>query len=606
MKKKSLLFIFLGVFLVLVVVILYSINVFKNSGVNINVPLIYVNSDGQMKYLTFGNQTSQTIIGNVSTNSVLYAYPFKKEDKFTILVNNNLYLVDKNHLNKNMKIINKFDNYMRNNDYFIYILDQELYSLDIEKNIKTKVAYNVTDIHNVSDKYYVYLQNGVEYLGVFGAENQKIRLGNFSGINGLITSNVISISDKSNRILYYSDNDDNTKNLVLYDIKQGKKIKEVERCYSVEYYSEDLSKIAYSLVNETKKMSEYILTYTEEEQKYLDQLRQFYKDVKEKKYGYCYSNYEKGNHCYYDSETMTRYLVPNYLYDMYQRDQLINNTYNYDVPQLNVYFLENEKEDLLAENVHSGIMVMENKDISFSLINDEHKTNPNSFTECTSVYNCKEGEELFNNVKYDIYYKEYNKEKKLIDKDLNGSSGIVKINHDLVLSIYKEENSTRSYIKLAKNPSGDLEKKETIVENGIIMEDQYNKKNNLYWENYNYQENTGDLYYYRDGKKVHIANDIFVNSYFYLDNVIYFIENYNTSSTSGTLVRYDIGNGIKINILEDVYKFLYVNKNQFFILKNYSASADSFDLYSYDNGKLKTIEYSVSGVNELNFLNHSK
>ena len=84
---------------------------------------------------------------------------------------------------------------------------------------------------------------------------------------------------------------------------------------------------------------------------------------------------------------------------------------------------------------------------------------------------------------------------------------------------------------------------------------------------------------------------------------MFFVENFDFDQYAGTFSKYNIKDKKKTKIVDNINRGFYVADDKYFIMKNYSMTNNTFDLYSYSNEKLKMIEYSVKAMNWANFLN---
>jgi hypothetical protein len=74
--------------------------------------------------------------------------------------------------------------------------------------------------------------------------------------------------------------------------------------------------------------------------------------------------------------------------------------------------------------------------------------------------------------------------------------------------------------------------------------------------------------------------------------VLYFFENYNTGREEGDF--YLFAGGEKTLVAEDVYDFYYRGRDRIYLLCNFNGGKG--DLYLWQNGALKLIDYDVTGV----------
>lgn len=567
--------------------------------VTVDMPLIYLNDDKQLKYCTFANQSPKVILGGVDLGDSLYLYQTNDKKKYNFSTIDSLYLLDTNNVDGVMKLVSGYSSYKRNNDYFVYTLDNDLYILDINENIKDKIDSNISKITNISDKYYTYIKEDYEFLMSFEDKDLKIKLGKLDNIEEEMYSNIIDISDKYDKVLYRSLNNENNYDLVVYDIKKDKSNIISNHFYDVSYYSDDYSKIGYTTIDESKHASLKMISYNTNIDELIERLFQeqdnitYYESECGDKYCY-YVELSDGNYRKVEF-TLQEYLeISKYL-------ELFNSDENYYLNTYSAFFYEDGNNESLIEGV-DYVKVFKNKDISYSRFSGQ-KININKFIDSLCGDDCFESlHDIDNNLKYDIYYKKYSKKENLIEANSNASGGIGLIDGLKVLAIYNSPNY--SYYVL-KDVDDTVKKSDLIVNNGIMCEQQLQNGNDgiLFYENYNYEKQVGDLYLYKNGEKIHIADEIYIYSLIIKGNNVFFVENFDFDQYAGTFSKYNIKDKKKTKIVDNINRGFYVADDKYFIMKNYSMTNNTFDLYSYSNEKLKMIEYSVKAMNWANFLN---
>ena len=577
----------------------------KYNDIGVDTPLVYINSDNQLKYLTYANQTPKTLLGGVSLeNDYLYLYDLKEDNKFSFTTLDSLYLVDTNNLDNVMKLVNGYTSYKRNKKYFVYTVDNTLYILNIVTNEKSKIDSNVTNITYITDKYYVYLKDGYEYLKSFKNSDLKIKLGKFDEYQYNVDTNIIKLSDEYDKVLFRDDiEDEQYDKLVLYDIKNEERKEITNDCYDVKYISDDLTKIGYSSVSKKELAIYYAIKYKTDVYKLIEKVFGGKETINY--YDTTCSNSNK--HCLEMIEDGNVYKTIELSDDEYNtfilRDKLYSDNSEYYIYLFNLYFYEDEKSELLAGDVENGASIFENKDVAYSRFNykkvDVDKISLSNY--CNK--NCLTVSDAVQSLKYNIYYKKYNKAESLVEEDSNLSSGISSLSKYRILSIYNENSSNREYYRINFEDDKAI-KGEKIIENGLPYYDDINFYDDgfLYFENHNYEKQKGDLYAYINGKKIHIADDVYLESVMYKNDILYFVEGYDFDLDFGTFSKYNLKNNNKEKIVSDVKNALFVDDNKYFIIKDYSPSNKTFDLYSYNNGNLKAIEYSVKVTNRFNFI----
>ena len=604
-NNKKLLLVIVAIIIVVIIVFLSSfigndhLDSNYKTRVTVDTPLIYLNDDKQLKYCTFANQIPKVNLGGVDLGDSLYLYQTNDKKKYNFSTVDSLYLLDENNVDSAMKLVNGYSSYKRNNDYFVYTLENDLYVLDINENIKDKIDSNINKITNISEKYYTYIKDGYEFLMSFEDKSLKIKLGKLDKDEEEMYSNIIDISDKYDKVLYESLNNENNYDLVVHDIKNNKSNVISDWLYSVSYYSDDFSKIGYITIDERKHASLKMISYNTNIDELINRLFQ------EQDYITYYQSICGDNYCYYVELSDDNYrkveFTQNEYFEISKYLELFNSDENYYSNTYNAYFYEDGNNESLIEGV-DYVKIYKNKDISYSKFSGQ-KININKFIKSLCGDDCFESlHDIDNTLKYDIYYKKYNKKENLIEANSNASSAIVSIGGLKVLSIYNSPN--RSYY-LLKDDGDIIKKSDLIVNNGISCEEQLQNSDDgiLFYENYNYEKQVGDLYLYKNGEKIHIADEIYIYSLIIKGNNVFFVENFDFDQYAGTFSKYNIKDKKKTKIVDNINRGFYVADDKYFIMKNYSMTNNTFDLYSYSNEKLKMIEYSVKAMNWANFLN---
>ncbi len=614
-KKKNIVFITVA-FLILVILIITLAKIkdrgmFEIRGGGVDTPLIYLNDDKQLKYCTFENQETHTLLGGVDFDANgIFLYQLKDRNKYSLLTTDGLYRIDKKDIDNIMKQVSGFKSYKINNNYFVYTLDNNLYVFDLNTSEKTKVDSGVESVKNITNKYYTYVKDGFEYLKSFDDKNIKAKLSKFNDDD--TDTNIISISDVYNKVLYFNpvqddDDGDEKVELVVYDIKDDKKDVITSDCDSVGYYSNDFKKIGYTEVASTKSTVYYIINYNVDIESVIKKIFNGENTINNYYTSRCKDN--PNMYCYYMYDSEDDY-VPSRTVELTNEEfeesskllEIYNNGDNaYDsINKYNVYFYDDGDSETLLEDVDYVDGIYSNKDVAYKKYSG-NRVSIDRFLPNKCGDNClTDISEAIGLMKYDIYYKKYDKDATLIEANTNSSSGITNDNGYKILSIYN--NNRTEYLLEDKNDT--LKKSTMLMESGLRYNNSmgYNYEGIFFFDNYNYEKQIGDLYLYRDGKKIHIADEIYTDNVMIKDDNVYYVENFDFASSSGTFSKYSIKKKKKEKIIDNINRVLYVEDNKYFVLKDYSSSSGTYDLYSYNKGKLNLIENSVKEVNWANFI----
>lgn len=478
-----------------------------------------------------------------------------------------------------------------------YLEDDSLYIYNVKEEKSEKIAANVEDFEFSSkDNHIVYTTTEDKIYAYNFKDKNKIKLGEGDSVyfkiledNKVfyrITTEDEDDDDKSEKKYYIKDlnsdksatkiqsldsynyyfNDDETKilyystskdgNLYIYDIKENKATKLVSGTTSIESFdSVNFENIIYTttaekaptILEDDEKDADPVITYQDECQ-YSDYKAglctwdQYWDDVvitKQK------SKKEENDKIREAAEEVEFYDV--YQYKNGKKTKLVSNVTNvygsnqdsaalvyeqYEIAEPVKISTLTEKSDFnkFIEGLEKVYILQNNKTVMLKDITSK---------EIDSVAISPKGDAYILNKKNELYHVKGNNKLTLINESV--SYVMLSKYNEMLYSIKNEDDETEDLLKVVGTESTDIaEAISQIVE------------------------------YKEDG--------------------IYLLNNCNEEETSCDLSYY---NGELTFITDDVYSAKMIDDKNFYVFKNYSSKADTYDLYRYENGKQIQVGFDI-------------
>lgn len=586
LSNKKIVIICLIVFIFMVAISLYFILFSTNNNKKV---VVYVNSDSDLKYITESND-KPILISKMFTDSLNVKYN-SNNTQFLYTKNSGLYLVSTGS-NDSIKLdseVTKF-NFMKNGKVYYLTSDKELYLYD--KSNKTKLDINVSDVVYNKNNLLVYIKDNNLYSYDVKKNNKKILLNTDSNIS------FAKINNNIDKIYYVINNEEeNKKQLYLYDVDTKKSTTLSNNLYKVIDYNDDFSNIIYSEKKESKRLYELLLEddlSSKDQSKvntcdYLDVLQatEAFASYPENNY---YLFYYIDGAYYYFLEVGGRQKATD---ELLNSCKSFSNSSDYNIRNeirskseiidfYDVYIYENDKTSLLESDV---INLVDFSAKNKYLIATKYDTNKEK-NKISTIKNIEEYDNIVNNIKYNLIYKQLEKEKNIIST----SSDTVKksmLRNDKIYYTLENNNKEVLYKYDIINDSNDK-----ISDSVYLFDTQIDNYDISYLSNYNLETKTGDLTIVENGISKTIDTDI----YTYLDVInggnLYYYKDFNFEKLNGSFVIKNIKTE-KEKIIDDVSLVEPISNEEFIILKDYSKSSNSFSLAKSKNSKINDIEYNV-------------
>ena len=547
--------------------------------------IVYVNNDNDLKYIS--TDSNKPIMLSKSFEEKLNVKFNSQRTKLAYVKNRGLYLNKINTGYESEKIGIDVDSFaFVDQDNVIYIdVDKNLY-LSSSSNDKTRIDIDVTKIISINEKNIIYNKGEEVYLYNIKTKEKNSVLKDYDA------DKKIYVSKDNEKILYVSMD----KAVKIYDIEKNNSTTKIEDVHDIVDYSNDFSNIIYTKLGDKKKYYDLFINDNPKDNpiikyqckfhsldEYLNNTSIKTSDI-EKNIYHLYEDIDF--YIYYDENgewhevTMELY---NYckgadpsakLKDEIRKDDSMVQLYNLYSSDGNVEISKNIYELIAYED---GMYVYTKFDIS----------NQNKI-KISSISSVDEVKDLINQVKPTLYFS--NKEKQdelLVDglntkykDDINIVNGIIyfyEVNDKKEITLYEYDTSTAN--------------KEKLTSKGFILNTNVMGYNILYLDNYNTETFKGDLIGRVNSTNTNI--DIDVYSVIENDNdKLYYYKDFDFKKMNGSFIINNVKEGKKETI-NDISVVLQKTQNEYYILRDYSTTSQTFSLFLYENGKQTPVEYNV-------------
>lgn len=523
-------------------------------------PLIYLTSDGELKYITSGKKEGVTIANSYS-DSIDLAYPNKSSKYILYTKSDNLYLLNTTKNKESEKITSDVDEFMFSlDDKYIVFTDEDgdLYSYNYKE--KTKLDSEISSIKAISNDKVFYRKDGNLYMrSLKSSKDDKVK----------IVSDYTSayFNEDMTKVLYSKENNDDLYDYYVYNIKSKKENKVISDAYTVYDYSDDFTKFIYGVKNDgsTFDLSKIVDDDKKEE------------DANFK--AYTYDDYLDG---VVDYSTYRKSLSEKY--DVEDRNDIreqLEKEFELD-PTISVYYQTGDKKTQITKEadkvlytdadtkrvVYTSVKYNTNKKIKLSEVSYFYKIK-------NHLNDCKENT---------VMYKVLDKDAVEVVTGAEKEPKVYVINNDL----YYILDSELFYAKINGNKLG---KVSSLAEEVTIISSTGDYKDSLIFatdvKNYN-----GDLKLAKAGKVESIASDVYTRGIEITDtNKIYYYTDYKNNSGD-----FNMYNGKAKKLITDVGMVQYVKDNYMYVFKDYSPKSSTYDLYTYKGRDLKLVEYDIKAA----------
>ncbi|MCM1370989.1 MAG: hypothetical protein NC181_03765 [Clostridium sp.] len=558
-NKNKMLVLIVGAVLIAIILFLIIFSIISSNGSkNIEKPLVYVNSDGELKYITSKEKKPITITSIDENPDIKYS---NMSDRYILYTkDDNLYLFDTQLKKESERITTDVDDFgfSKNDKYIIFTNDDDDLYVYYGAN-KTKLDAEISYIVGVSNDKIFYKKDGNLYMNSLDtSKDEKVK----------ITSDYASatFNEDLTKVLYSKKVDDDSylRDYYVYDIKSGKNDLAISNVNNLYDYSDDFKKFIYSSKseNDTFDISKIIEDDKLEEDKN-------FKAYTYRDYLDAVVDYETYRNSYNEQINVnSRNRIRERLNEEYSTSSV---KVYYQVGD-NKTELAKDVDSVIETNIDSGAIVYTT--LSYNTDKKLKMSEINYFYEITDfLKECEVKSLMFKIGENDAVQIKNN-----IDKTID--SYIIK--NDLYYVIDEE----LFYAKIEGNKLGEVI---SLAENVEIIDSTGDYQDSLIFVKDVNDKSYGDLMIAKSGKSEKIAQDVYSSGINVTEtNRIYYYTNY--SNRSGD---YNVYNGKANKILEDINSIYYVNDNYMYVLKNYSYSSDTADLYRYRGNKLDLIEYNI-------------
>ncbi len=450
------------------------------------------------------------------------------------------------------------------NNFFVHIVDKnvryKIYEIDYDQSIDIissygdKIVFTVYD--DAEDDYYTYDPYRGEkeaYIFTIGEDSQYDKIG----------ENIDMISvDAHNYKIFYSivSGESNKSSYYLYDIKDKNADKVIVDADELLYVNSDYSSFIYS------KYSESTYNIIEDDMNGLDYIIQYVDETCE------YYDYRYGR-CTLEQYENEQSFSREYKVDVSSKIELVNNYNNKKLKNIYSYNVETKKEELVLENI------VEFKGTSFHDNTFMYSVYDNKIKMSDAVNNIENYYEL------DSYFNKHQSHKYFINNEIknitipeNIGFSYASIMNDYDIYFYTDD-SALYYIDseslTAKNVANDIDANTT---NGDTF---------IYYTSSDYNDDlVYDAIVLEDDKIIKEFNDVMYSTSWDNDSYYYHSCKWNSCKVSS----YEDSDNI---LYEDVYNVQIIDSETEIILKNYSDTNGTVDIYKSSNGELEKIAIDI-------------
>lgn len=551
------------VILLIVIIVIFFLKISSNKE---NKILVYVNSDKELKYIVSSDR--KPILLSKSFDEAISLSYNKNKDSFLYIKDKSLYLVNIEN-NTNDKIGVQVDQFN--------FIGEKVYYLDSEKNL---YIYEGNDKKRLDDKVSDILYND-DYILIYSKDNNAYYYNLKSDSKELILKNLdnqqMYIDEKDQNIIYIG-NDGDSSNLYNYNIKTKKtniKAKDINKIISM---NEDFSKIIYSAKKESKAYENIIDDSMLESDKNNTNTCYYYYDSFYDTY-YYYDEHsiihivtkEEYDTCPVDSKNIA-------LRDKIREQLSSNSSFIY----YDVYEYEDGETNLIAENVSDILYSSIDKD---NVIYKSYTFESTQKIDISDISSIDQLNEILSNYKSTLYYSSKNNDALPIIASKSDIEEVFEKDNNIYYRINNGEENEFYRFNLKSNKS------ESIGKNVLIIDKDTKQYGILYLSDLNNENNEGDLVSEKNNEFTIVEDDI-SKSAVYLNDTLFYYKNFDSKNKNGDFIIYNPSKN-NIETLNDVSDVLYINKNDYFVLKDYSRTDNSYSLFMYSNKKYSPIEYNI-------------
>lgn len=559
-EKNKALIIIAGVAVIGIALLILIISLIVSSvsgSKNVETPLVYLTTDGELKFVTSGKKQGVTMASSY-TESLDVAYSNKSNRYILYTKSDNLYLVDTRKSGDGEKITSDVDEFMfsENDKYVVFTNDDgDLYAYNFKD--KEKLDSDVSSIRAVSADKVFYKKDGNLYMRSLKASKDD---------KEKIASDIkyAYFNENMTKVLYSKENNDDLYDYYVYNIKSKKDEKVIEDAYTIYDYNDDFTKFIYGVENEG---STFDLSKIVDDDK-----AESDKNFK----AYTYDDYLDGTVEYSEyRESLSE------SYDVKSREKIreqLKEEFKLD-PTIEVYFQTGNKKTKITEDASSILYAdAETKRVVYAT--ETYDTSKKiKLSEVSYFYKIKNY--LEDNKKETVMFKVGDKEATEVVSNADDADVYV-IKNDLYYTVDDE----LFYAKISGNKLG---KAQSLAEDTKIIDSTGEYRDSLVFAT-DVKSYTGDLKLAKAGKVTAIDNDVYTKGITITDtNKIYYYTDFEDNSGD-----YNMFNGKVKNILKDVGYVYHVKDNYMYVFKDYSSKSSSYDLYRYKGSKLQLIDYGVS------------
>lgn len=530
---------------------------------NVENPLVYLTSDGKLKFVTSSKKEGITIANSYS-ESIDIVYSNKSNKYILYTKSDNLYLVNTTkNSGESEKITSDVDDFMfSKDDKFVVFTDEDgdLYSYNFKD--KEKLDSEISSIRAVSNDKVFYKKDGNLYMrSLKASKDDKVKI--------VADYKYAYLNEDMTKILYSKENDDDLYDYYVYNIKSQKEEKVISGAYTVYDYTDDFTKFIYGVKNDGAKFD---LSKIVDDDK-LEEDKNFK--------AYTANDYLDG---IIDYETYRKNLSEKY--DVADRNSIREQLKKeYELSDtMDVYFQTGDKKTKIAEEVDKVLYAdSETKRVVYNKVtyNTSKKI---KLSEVNYFYKIKN--HLEDCTENTVMYKLGDKEAVEIVSGIEKKPDVYVINNDLYYLLDDE----LFYAKINGNKLGKIS---SLAEEVDIIDQTGAYKDSLIFAT-DVKSYTGDLKLAKAGKVESIASDVYTEGITISDsNKIYYYTDY--SKNSGD---FNVYSGKAKKLMTDISYVKYVKDNFMYVFKDYSSTAGTYDLYKFTGNakKLKLIETDVKSA----------
>ena len=235
----------IGIILIILLCVLVKSLFFGSK--NVENPLVYLTSDGTLKFVTSSKKEGITIANSYS-DSVDVVYSNKSNKYILYTKSDNLYLVNTTkNSGESEKITSDVDDFMfSEDDKYVVFTDEDgdLYSYNFKD--KEKLDSEISSIIGVTKNRVFYKKDGNLYMrSLKASKDDKVKI--------VADYKYAYLNEDGTKILYSKENDDDLYDYYVYNIKSQKGEKVISDAYTVYSYNDDYTKFVYGVKNEGAK-----------------------------------------------------------------------------------------------------------------------------------------------------------------------------------------------------------------------------------------------------------------------------------------------------------------------------------------------------------------